>query len=387
VTQIRDSRAFSGIGSAAEQPANRRLRPGDGPVAALNHALIVVPMLVTLAAFLVYSARHQLAFDFHYAFWVAGSRIRHGMDPYFWTRHQIENQIAFPYPAPGALLFVPISLIGRGVGGVAFAALTLAAGLSALRILGVRDWRLYTFVLLLAPVVSGWGSANLTLLLVCGVAATWRYRDSPIMAGVLAGLMLAVKPVVWPLLLWLLVTRRRRAAGYGLALAIVVNVISWLVLGLGELSSWWHLLQLQTSVLYRDGYTLTALAVHLGAQRSVGTALQIAVTALIALACFGLGRHGRERDALTLAIVLVLASSPQVDIHYFAYLVVPLALARPALSPIWLPQLVLWLCPANRVSGVQWLVAWAVLIAVLVPLLLDPAGPSRRAAAVVVKPQ
>jgi hypothetical protein len=334
----------------------------------------------------VYSESHLLAFDFHHAFWVAGSRIRHGMDPYFWTRQQIENQTAFPYPAPGALLFVPISLIGRGVGGVAFVALTLGAGLSALRMLGVRDWRLYTFVLLLAPVVSGWGTANLTLLLVCGVAATWRHRDSPVTAGVLVGLMLAIKPVVWPVLLWLLVTRRRRAAGYGLALAAVVNLISWLVLGLGELSSWWHLVQLQTSVLYRDGYTLTALAVHLGAQRGVGTALQIAVTALIALGCFGLGRQDREREALTIAIVLVLASSPQVDIHYFAYLVVPLALARPSLSPFWLPLLALWLCPALRVSGVQWSVAWAVLLAVVVPLLLEPVSPSRRTAVAAAKP-
>jgi hypothetical protein len=48
-------------------------------------------------------------------------------------------------------------------------------------------------------------------------------------------------------------------------------------------------------------------------------------------------REPRERDVATLTLVLVaaLAASPIVWVHYLLFLVVPLALTRPRLSPLW----------------------------------------------------
>jgi hypothetical protein len=302
---------------------------------------------VTVGLFLEYSAAHQLAVDFHHDFWVAGSRVLHGLDPYHWTRQQIAALACFPYPAPGALVFVPFSLLPRSVSDLMFVTLLLTACLTALRILNVRDWRVYTLVLLWWPVINAWQTANVTLLLVCGLAAVWRYRDSPAVAGCLTALMLSTKPVVWPLVLWLLITLRFRAVVYGLALTLLLNLISWSVLGFGEID-----------VLSRQGYGLVALAMHLGAGRTAGTALQFATTAALAVGCLYLARSRREREAFAVAIMLMLTSSPLVDNHYFALLIVPLAIARPYLCPAWILPLLLWICPATGVTGWEVAVAW-----------------------------
>lgn len=339
-------------------PVDRRFRPSYGVAAAINQSLIIFPVLVTVGLFLEYSAAHQVAVDFHHDFWVAGSRVLHGLNPYDWTRKQIAALACFPYPAPAALLFVPFSLLRRGVSDLMFVTLLLTACLTALRVLNVGDWRVYTLVLLWWPVINAWQTANVTLLLVCGIAAVWRYRDSPAVAGCLTALMLSTKPVVWPLVLWLLITLRFRAAVYGLALTLLLNVISWTVLGFGEIPAWWHLISLQMDVLSRQGYGLIALAMHLGAGRAAGTALQFVITAALAVGCIRLARSRREREAFAVAIALMLTSSPLVDNHYFALLIVPLAIARPYLCPAWILPLLLWICPATGVTGWQAAMAW-----------------------------
>lgn len=359
----------------AAPPPDRRFHPSYGAVAAINQSLLVFPVLVTVWLFIEYSSAHQIALDFHNDFWVAGYRVLHGLSPYAWTRHQIAGLVSFPYPAPAALAFVPFSLLPRGLADLIFVALSLAACLSALRILNVRDWRLYALVLLWWPVINGWQTANVTLLLVCGIAAVWRYRDAPIAAAVLTGVMLSLKPVVWPLVLWLVITRRVRAATYGLAIAVALNIISWAVLGFGQFSAWWHLLGNQMDVLYRQGYGLVALAARLGAGRTAGTVLQLMAVAALTIGCVRLARSGREREAFALAIGLMLASSPLVDNHYFALLIVPLAIVRPYLSRAWLPPLVLWLCPATGLAGWQLALAWVTVAAITLWLISERQPP------------
>jgi len=319
-------RPRTGAGHAAPAPEHR-FRPSHGPIAAINLSLLVVAVLVTVWLFLKFASGHRLAADFHYDFWVAGFRVVHGLSPYGWTRQQIAGGFSFPYPAFAALLFVPSSLLPRSVGDPVAAVLALAACLSALRIVGVRDWRIYVAVLLCCPVISGWQSANVTLPLVCGIAAMWRYRDSPIVAGVLAALMLCVKPVVWPLFLWLLVTRRFRAAAYGVAVALAINLISW-------------------------------------------------ASAAVAFGCLWLARKRREQDAFTLAIVLMIVASPLADNHYFVLLLVPLAVARPNFSRAWLVPLVLWLCPGMHVAVWQLALWWVTLAGTAVWLICQNESPT-----------
>jgi hypothetical protein len=366
--------------SAGPGSGYRRQLPTGGRALAVDHALIVFPVLVTLYLFLRYYSAHQIAVDFHHDFWVAGLRVREGLSPYDWTRQQIVELFGFPYPAPAALMFVPFSLIPRAVSDPVFMAVLLASCLLALRILDVRDWRLYMIVLLWWPVINAWQAGNVTLLLLCGIAATWRCRNSPVAAAVLTALMISLKPIVWPLALWLLVTRRFRAAAYSLAFTLALNAIAWAVVGFGQLVSWWHLLATQTELLYRQGYGLIAVAAHLGVGRTDATVLEYLVTAALALGCLRLGWNGRERGAFTLAVALMLVSSPRVDNHYFALLIVPLAIARPRLSWAWLPPLVLWLCPATKVAGWQLALAWVTLGALTLWLIRQPEPPASASA-------
>ena len=65
-------------------------------------------------------------------------------------------------------------------------------------------------------------------------------------------------------------------------------------------------------------------------------------------------RDGGDRAAFSLAIVAAIALTPIVWLHYFALLVVPLALARPKLSWAWGLMWVFWLIPAQENGGDIW---------------------------------
>ena len=86
---------------------------GDSP--AVTHSLLLLPLIVTVSLLVRYASRHDLAVDFHNDFWVAGELVRRGLSPYDWSRRDIADLVSFPYPAGGALLFVPFSLIPRSV--------------------------------------------------------------------------------------------------------------------------------------------------------------------------------------------------------------------------------------------------------------------------------
>jgi hypothetical protein len=350
---------------------------GVGRSRAIDHALLVLPVLVTVWLMATYLRRHELAVDFHHDFWVAGGLVRHGLSPYNWTRAQISQQLSesFPYPAPAALLFVPFSLLPVAAADIVFVALSIAACLVALRLFRVSDWRVYSIVLLWWPVINGWQTANVTLLLLCGIAAAWRWRDRPIVAGVLTSILLSIKPIVWPLLLWFVLTRRLRAAGTSIAAAAVINLLGWAVLGFGEIDHWRRLLGLQTSVLWDRGYGLTALIAHVGGTRAAGTALEVLVSLVLVLACIRV--RADSRRVFMVCVVLMLTSSPLLDNHYFALLIAPIALVSPSLSAAWIAPLILWLCPATRASGWEVALAWALVSLLTIWLVRLPADEAR----------
>jgi Glycosyltransferase family 87 len=306
--------------------------------------------------------------DFHYAFWPAAHRVLHGASPYVNPgAPEITRAIAFVYPAVGALLLAPWALIPQGPADAIFAALNVVAVMLTLWILGVRDWRLYGAVLLCLPVYSGWLIANVTLLLGLGIAAAWRYRDRPLISGVLIALIVSTKLFLWPLGLWLVASRRYAAAAYAVAAGVVLNAAAWAVLGFDEIDRYRRLLRALTAAEENVGYSVIGLALRAGAGHGVAYALAFAAASGCAIACVILGRRGRDVSALTLAIAVSLLATPIVEIHYFALLIVPLAVARPRLSLAWAPLLAMWLCTHAR----PWQVAVALtLTAVIVAVTL-----------------
>jgi hypothetical protein len=167
--------------------------------------------------------------------------------------------------------------------------------------------------------------------------------------------MIVLKVFLWPMLIWLAVTRRAVSALTALVLAAVASIIGWAVLGFAGIRAYPHLLDLLSRVLQGKSYSLVAFGLSLGAGATAARALAIAV----GLACIGLiawrGRVSRS-DAwtFTLAVGAALALSPIVWLHYFVLLLVPIAIASPRLGPLWLLPLAFWVVGGQSTDPVIW---------------------------------
>ncbi len=338
----------------------------------------LVPVLATVALFTFQFRLSAIVPDFHAVYWPAASRLLHGLSPYATTHQQIAAGTAFVYPALAALVFAPFALLERSAAEVLYMLACIACVPATLSTLKVRDWRIYGVAMLWLPVYNGWSSGNVTLPLILLVALAWRHRERPLVAGVLTAAAISVKPFVWPLGLWLLATRRWKAAAWALGSGLLLNLLAWVLVGFNEISTFVHLSSEDTATLWKGGYSMLAVVHHLGLDRAGGELLLILVSALATVAVVFLGAvKCRERDALVLAIVLMLLASPLLWAHYFALLLVPLALMRPRLHPVWALPVLMWPMPPRQpVRGWQEALAWVIATAVLVVALRAP----RRAA-------
>jgi hypothetical protein len=327
--------------------------------------------IVTTVALLVFEFKVQdVAVDFRSAYYPAAVRLLHGASPYAVTHREIFGGYAFVYPALAAVAFGPFALISRLAGQLLYTAICIACVPATLRVLDVRDWRVYGVTLLWAPVYTGWLSANLTLPLMLLTALAWRYRDRPWIAGLVTVAAISLKPFVWPLALWLLATRRWRAAGCALISGLALNLLAWGVVGFNEIHTYLRLSGKVTDALWRGGYSVLAVAHHLGFGRGAADVLLVVVAAAVSLAVIYVGFVRRqEREAMVLAILLMLVASPLVWSHYFTLLLVPLALTRPRLAAIWAAPILIWLCPPRTgVAGWQEALVWIVSVTCLLAL-------------------
>ncbi len=213
--------------------------------------------------------------------------------------------------------------------------------------LGVRDWRVYGVTLLWPPVMSGWQTANVSLLLAFGIAIAWRYRDRPVTSGVTIGIIVAIKLFLWPLLGWLVLTRRWRTLAWAVASAAVFNAISWAVLGFNEIHAYTQLVNAVTKVEEGMAYTPLALALHLGASHALADTLAGLVFAAVASVTASVSRRNREWAVLLGVLTLSLLATPIVWRHYFVLFLVPMAISRPRLSGAWWIPLLMFVCPVT----------------------------------------
>src|SRR5262249_4249791 len=146
--------------------AKGRGRRAVHAAAAQHGAFAVAPVLGTIYLLYVFRA-HWFAVDFRLSYWPAAHRVLHGLGPDVAPHAlSIARDLPFPCPAVGAVVLAPFGLLSPDLGGAIFTALNIASVPLALRLLGVRDWRVYGIVFLWLPVISGWSTANVTLLLV-----------------------------------------------------------------------------------------------------------------------------------------------------------------------------------------------------------------------------
>ena len=106
------------------------------------------------------------------------------------------------------------------------------------------------------------------------------------------------------------------------------------------------------------GYSPFAFALALGFGEAHARECVIALSVLLLglIAVNGFRRSDGDWRAFVLAVALSLVASPIVWTHYLVILMIPIAVSRPRLSPLWFLPIAFWPMPV-RSDGALWLIA------------------------------
>jgi hypothetical protein len=257
--------------------------------------------------------------------WEAGREIPRGINPYpvlgnpdvVGTTHQL----VYPYLA--AMPFVLFGLLSFSAAAGVFLALSIAAVVGAVWTAGSRDPLAVPLVLLCSVTIVGLQIGSLNAVFLLGLVLAWRWRDRPWALGVLIGVLIVAKLFLAPLLAWLVLSRRYRAAVVAAVLSAALVGLGLLVgpMGLGDYRE--LLSELSTSEAHK-GWSLTALFIargHPGLAQPAGVLL---AAALLAGAWWCYRRGHDERVLYAAAIGVGLVASPIVWAHYLVLLAAPL---------------------------------------------------------------
>ena len=345
---------------------------------ALTHGLAIWAVGAPLWVLVSAALGGRFALDFRHAFLPAAQAVLHGASPYSLPGSQaLADGTAFLYPPVGAYLLAPLTLLPTLAAEVVAVALAAAAVPATLWLLGVRDWRCHAMAFLWWPTIIGVQTANLTLPMLVGLALVWRYRERRVAAALAAGLVVAVKLFFWPVLVWLIATRRYRTAALAAASTAFFVVVPWAGIGFAGLSGYPHLLSSVSSSEGPHSYSVAALLQAMLPSWTAATVVESLFGAALLLVVLMVGRRGRDRDAFALSIVALLVLSPLLEMHYLAVLLVVVALYRRTFGLVWVVPLLIWGAPAT-VAGSPGQVAHVLVVAAaVVALALSdwPSGP------------
>lgn len=307
----------------------------------------VLPVVAVIALFVTVVRDDSIAFDFR-PFYSAAESIMGGDSPYPAADDPLTASAGpYVYPPVGALATIPLTVLPREAAGLLVMVVLLAAALATLALLGVRDWRCYGIVLLWPPVLSAIQTGNVTLLLGLAAAVAWRFRNRMLPSGGTVGTTLAVKFLLWPLVVWLAATRRIASATVACLVAGVLLLASWAAIGFAGLREYPDILRRLEDTVGLDSYSLFVVGLDLGLGEQAARALWLVIGVGILAGVVVLGRMGDERSAFIVAVAAALALSPLVWLHYFALLLVVVALARPTLGLVWFVPLAMVITPGS----------------------------------------
>lgn len=354
---------------AAATWLERRLRALKG--AAAIALLGIGPVAIGVATLWLEGHRGLVAEDFRLQVLPAAHAVLHGVSPYPDVHRLVATSAAYVYPAPAVVASLPLAALSDATAAWVVTALMILLVPLTLRLAGVRDWRCYGAALLWAPVASAVQTSNLTLPIGIALALTWRYRDRA--AGVPVAVATALKLFTWPLAVWLLATGRRAQALVAVLGAGAVILVAWAAIGFAGLADYPALARRLNDLQAPHAYTLYALGLELGLGAAAAKIVWLAAGLGSLAGCVLLGRRGDDRRSFVLAVVASLALSPIVWLHYFAVLLVPLAISRPRFGPAWLLPIALWVVPADGNGRASWQTALTIAVAAaVVALSLSP---------------
>lgn len=289
-------------------------------------AFAAVPVVITIWGFTV----GAIAWDFHHELYPQARIMLEGRNPYPEDGFEPLEGNNHVWPPAAAALVAPFTLLPPGAADIMFALLGIACMALALWLVGVRDWRVFGVAALWPPMLIEPGLAHLTPMVMLIAAVAWRGQRSRYLGGISIGAGIAIKFFVWPLIIWLAAAGQRAGA----ALAAAVGCASLLaLLPFTGFDAYVHALHRVSAAYDQDSYTVFGLVVQAGGSATVARALTLTLAAALV---WGTWRY----RSFTLAIATALVASPIVWLDYFALSAIPLAVARPQLSPAWFIPLI-----------------------------------------------
>ena len=322
----------------------------------------VVPALVAVAMFAVARSDHSLSVDFHNELYPEAKKLLDWENPFpppgsaIWYGHNLI------WPPVAAFLVAPFTILSPGSADWAVALAGLACFMGSLRIVGVRDWRVYGAFALWPQVIGEIRVSHLTPVLCVLLALVWRYRDARFAPGVCLGLAGAIKFFLWPVGIWLAARGRLREL---LVAAGVAAASLALVLPFTSLHDYFHVLVELGRTFDQDSYSPFGFLMQVGAPEALARAAMFALGAALLVGCW-------RRQSLGLGVAAALVLSPIVWLDYYAVAAMPLAVVRPRLTWVWLVPLATWgLLSAGIGAGNGWgsarvLLVFGIVFAVIV---------------------
>ena len=294
-------------------------------------AVGILPAVATATMFVVAVTRGPLAWDFRNELYPQADLLLHGHNPY---PHSIWPPLAMAVAAP-------FTALPSTAAGVVFAAVGLGCIGLALRLVGVRDWRVYGVTALWPSVLADIRIAHLTPLLCLLAAIAWRYRDRRPISGLALGAACGLKFLLWPVGIWLVATGRIRAAGVA---ACVGTAALLTVAPFAPVGDYVHTLRNVAARFDQDSYSVFGFLTQLGAADGVARGATYAVGGVLLVLVW-------QRRSFALAIAAGLVLSPIVWLDFFALAAIPLAIGRPRLFAIWFLPLLTWGLPSSGIDA------------------------------------
>ena len=282
--------------------------------------------------------------DFHGGAWLAAGQILRGVSPYVAPNPGLLSHLTHALVTPPAIALgaIPLAHLPYSTAVGLWNAADLAALLAALWTLNVRDLRMYLLAVFSAPFINSLASGQVEGVFALLLAMAWRLRDSwP--GGLAVGALIAAKLYAFPLIIWLLATRRFRSALLAGASALAFLALSWAVIDFHGLAAYPRLLSAASVAAQKTPYSqsIVTLGLHSGLTQPLATALGGLFGVLVALAVV-LAARGSDDSWFAATLVGGLLASPILWDHYLVLLFVPLAISRPRQIEPWLLTGLLW---------------------------------------------
>jgi Glycosyltransferase family 87 len=313
-------------------------------------AIAISAVAFALVAFLnIHST--SFGFDFRGNPWDAARAVLHGHSPYahMTTSYFRSHSNSYLLPPLFAELAAPLGALPFGVAFGLWTGLSVAAFIAALYLVGLRSKLCFALALLSFPLLDNLVLGQLSAFMALGYALVWRYRDRRYLPGFLVAFLIVLKLLAWPLLIWLAVSKRGRAAVAGLLTVPLLAAASWAIVGFHGLPDLFRGLSIDARLSH--SHSVTSVLVDLGLPHSAGVAAAFAVGVLLVGWAVWTARRGRDTPAFAAAIAAGIYASPLVHPHYLLLVIVALAIAQPRPTWSWLALLGLWFSTSEPPSS------------------------------------